>query len=628
MRALDVPSVIAGEAVSGSTEERWADMVAIASVIHNRAQQLGVPPQDVIANQNEFNIYGQRMPPGTTGLVDMANEAMAYVEENGPVHRATFYATPAAVDNLPNGLSFETETTGHRYFSDPQNRAIYTASGLQTPNSFAYATNPQNVPTPGVRPSDDALGGWTEMAAAPPVQSPMGSVQAKGLFAGTAPLEASATARPMMDLTATADIGTTPGMQAGTSVRGMPDPASVSSRIGLAEPGFDMSRFDGNAPTVAEGFDHGRFGPAPVASIDPSRFGQPQIDVATNTQSFMETPQVPAALGNFPDAMAAQRGPTRGLFSAEMQARQGEVERQLQNPARLAPMTGLKTAYAEEPAQAPAESAIAQQMPSLSVPASGHLAGNAPLEANATVPSIPGAMTPAQIGAYQQMAASAPNITNLSGTTAIFDDGSGYPVATQQVAQAQDVQQNVEAAPALDTISVPDQPSIAADIEGPATMPANVQQQRTAAKQVTPAATQTSAKRGFWDSLMSPQTAIGATVGSLALGPVGGLFGALAGQQVAQNPGLFSGGEPMAINNIGSGSDAVFSVWSGGQPPGTQATASDGQQVTSLSGGRVAITGKTGAVTVFDSSGKAMGYFGSDLGGDTDQDAEGGGLFG
>ncbi|MBX9455828.1 MAG: hypothetical protein KL863_07360 [Rhizobium sp.] len=160
-------------------------------------------------------------------------------------------------------------------------------------------------------------------------------------------------------------------------------------------------------------------------------------------------------------------------------------------------------------------------------------------------------------------------------------------------------------------------------------MPANVQQQRTAAKQVTPAATQTSAKRGFWDSLMSPQTAIGATVGGLALGPVGGLFGALAGQQVAQNPGLFSGGEPMAINDIGSGSDAVFSVWSGGQPPGTQATASDGQQVTSLSGGRIAITGKTGAVTVFDSSGKAMGYFGSDLGSDTDQDAEGGGgLFG
>ncbi|MBX9455827.1 MAG: hypothetical protein KL863_07365 [Rhizobium sp.] len=326
--------MIAGEAVSGTPAQRISDMRAIASVIANRAALLGVTPEQVVANTNEFNAYDRALPPGVgEDLVAMAQEQIDYVAENGPVNdRITFYATPNAVDNLPGGLSYETETTGHQYFSDPQMRSIGTSEGYVQPDRYAYARNPENIPAPGARPAEDAPGGWTEMAAAPSVKSPMGSVQAKGLFAGTAPLEASATARPMMDLPATADLGMTPSLDAGTAVRGMPDPASVSSRMGLADPDFDTSRFDGNAPTVAEGFDQGRFGAKPEMAFDPSRFGQPQIDAATNTQSFTGMRQAPADLGNFPDAMAAQRGPTSGVLSAEMQAIQGDVERQTSGP--------------------------------------------------------------------------------------------------------------------------------------------------------------------------------------------------------------------------------------------------------------------------------------------------------
>ena len=122
-RARTVAEVIAGEAVSGTEEQRIADMRAIASVIANRAALLGVTPEQVVSNTNEFNAYNRSLPPGVgQQLIDMAQEQVDYVAENGPVNNATFYATPNAVDNLPNGLSYEDATTGHQYFSDPQNR--------------------------------------------------------------------------------------------------------------------------------------------------------------------------------------------------------------------------------------------------------------------------------------------------------------------------------------------------------------------------------------------------------------------------------------------------------------------------------------------------------------------------
>lgn len=160
VKALTTAQVIAGEAVSGSYEDRWNDMVNIASVIANRAALLGVTPEQVVSTTQQFNAYNKQMPPGTASLTDMAQQAMDYVAVNGPVNDATFYATPAATKNLPKGLSFETETTGHQYFSDPKMRSIKTSLGDVKPDQFAYAKMVENAPTPQAAPTvESAMAG-------------------------------------------------------------------------------------------------------------------------------------------------------------------------------------------------------------------------------------------------------------------------------------------------------------------------------------------------------------------------------------------------------------------------------------------------------------------------------------
>lgn len=132
-KARTVEDVILGEAVSGSPAKRYADMKAIASVIANRARALGVSPEEVVSVRREFNAYGKRLPAGVTAYRDLARQAINEVAQNGPVHGATFYATPSASRNLPKGLKRETSTTGHVYYSDPQNRAIGTSLGYRQP---------------------------------------------------------------------------------------------------------------------------------------------------------------------------------------------------------------------------------------------------------------------------------------------------------------------------------------------------------------------------------------------------------------------------------------------------------------------------------------------------------------
>ncbi len=163
MKANNVNSVIAGEAVSGTPEERWNDMLHIASVIVNRANALGVSVEDVVSavdknGNKQFDAYGKAMPAGTTALVDMAKEAMAEVQANGPVTSATFYATPEAVDGLPKGVEMEAETTGHQYFTDPLNRNILTAQGYKTPDVSAITSQVPDV-GPGLVAGDPQSGG-------------------------------------------------------------------------------------------------------------------------------------------------------------------------------------------------------------------------------------------------------------------------------------------------------------------------------------------------------------------------------------------------------------------------------------------------------------------------------------
>ena len=160
-KAQSVEDVVLGEAKAGN----YADMVAIASVIENRSRQLGVTYEQVVQNQDEFNAYNKALPPGVNQFRDMARKAIEQVQTQGPVHRATFYATPSATKGLPKGLSYVTETAGHKFFEDPQNRAIGTAIGYVRPSAepLNVAGQPANTlydvanpPTPEARPDPNA----------------------------------------------------------------------------------------------------------------------------------------------------------------------------------------------------------------------------------------------------------------------------------------------------------------------------------------------------------------------------------------------------------------------------------------------------------------------------------------
>ena len=130
-----VIDTILAEAGGSTPAERLEDMKAIASVILNRSVQLGKPLEDIISVPSEFNAYGKAFPPGVEKYRALAEQALKEVQENGPVHDATFYATPKAAHRLPDGLQAETETAGHQFFSDPERRSIRTAQGFVQPDA-------------------------------------------------------------------------------------------------------------------------------------------------------------------------------------------------------------------------------------------------------------------------------------------------------------------------------------------------------------------------------------------------------------------------------------------------------------------------------------------------------------
>ncbi|MBW3099198.1 cell wall hydrolase [Pseudohoeflea coraliihabitans] len=149
--ANTVADVVLGEAVSGNRDERYEDMLHIASVISNRSLSLGITPQQVVANRNEFNAYGKKLPSGVERYRSLAEKALNQVATVGPVTDAKFYATPKAQHNLPPGLVQVTSTKGHNYFVDPLNRAVGTAIGYIQPSTVNLATG-VGVPTPVARP--------------------------------------------------------------------------------------------------------------------------------------------------------------------------------------------------------------------------------------------------------------------------------------------------------------------------------------------------------------------------------------------------------------------------------------------------------------------------------------------
>lgn len=160
--ARTVEDVLLGEGVHGTEEERFADFLGIASVIHNRAALHGVTPDQIISARRQFDAYGRALPAGVEKYRALAKEAWNDVQLNGAVNAATYYATPSAVDSLPSGLEPVTSTTGHRYFIDPKFRPIRTAIGVKPANptvaqELLSGVEEMNTPIPDMRPVDEGL---------------------------------------------------------------------------------------------------------------------------------------------------------------------------------------------------------------------------------------------------------------------------------------------------------------------------------------------------------------------------------------------------------------------------------------------------------------------------------------
>lgn len=495
------------------------------------------------------------------------------------------------------------------------------------------------------------MNSWAPVAAAEPVSSPLGSVQATGLLAGT------------------------PALDASTAVRGLPEIAPAISQAdidrtffnatgqGQIDPSFTEGLMAPNNPVVPTAVESTTFTPGATeqaTDIASSRFSTPAttsrigqtpamdmarmpglLDVATNTQSFMDQPSAPADLGNMPDAYAAQRGPSTGLLSADFQALQGNTERQVQDPSTWAPAVQSHTAM-------------------MNVPAAGLLAANAPLEAQATVPSIqqttvtqpaidntvtgsttPGLLSPSSIAtANVPMSFTAPTgiIPGQPVQQNAFVDS--FPAAvTNNTIEAAPV--NEVPAPALEAVQIAEQPAVVdqnAVVEGPATTPALEQQQAavtptdTVPSTVSKPATQ---NKGLLSGLLSKETALGGLLGGLALGPAGGVLGALAGQQVARSGGLGSmlGGNSFSAptTQMPGGISNIASIYGGSQAPGTYAVANNGATITAQPGGWSTYENKYGVVEAIGPDGKISSYFGGNANPtdpNTETSTNSGGLFG
>lgn len=521
-RASTVVDVMLGEAGGRTPQQRYNDLLHVASVMVNRANLLGVPIEDVALN-NQFNAYGQRLPAGVESYRTLAEQALTQVLEQGPVTDATFYATPVAVDNLPGGLAYTTETDSHRYFTDPHMRAIYTNDGYLTPQTPELA----NAPTPEAAPRwETAVPGAVERAALADVPSGL-------LGPSVTPSQGYGQLAETM--------GETPSLNLAGA---MPSGELSAPAGGLLNPAVSEDRFASAAP-VAQGLDSLRGGL-----------------LASNTAMGAPDP------ARFADAQVAQGmdGLRSGLLS-----------------------------YAENAAPAPAQTAIETVSPS----------------APAAAPSL--------ADSYGQLAQSLDqaNVLGLSGQK-LYDPNAPMGELQQtgllsSLPTQQPAPQTVQQQPAQEMGDYQDQH---VSVAGPASPTVETQQGPTPPAEVGsfPSAPQTTGQKA---KSIAGRVA-GSLLGSAALGPVGGLLGGMLGNEIASGKGLFSGQGPQSIggllsslgasvNNIGQGARQSYSVWGGGNPIGTQATATDGSRITQLGGGLLARTDANGVTTTFNDRGNIVG---------------------
>lgn len=308
-RARSVVDVILGEAVSGTPQQRYQDMVAIASAMVNRANKLGVPLEDVVSVRSEFNAYGRSLPAGVDRYRDLAERALTDVLTNGPVHPGSFYATPAAKGNLPKGLSEVTRTTGHVYFEDPHDRSIRTAQGFRSPVAQAYSVVPQPRPEPE---AFAALLGPVE----PSFAAPVGGVERGSMLGPVDPARSSMElpGSPAIEVPAQSAFPSSPAFDSGRFAAGpvANGRSDLAKGLTASTPAFDMGRFGPQiaTPTAPSSFDVGRFAEtAPVA--------QGYEGLLSAMQPAFDTARFGAVAGPTP-ADPTRAGLQRGLLDQQL----------------------------------------------------------------------------------------------------------------------------------------------------------------------------------------------------------------------------------------------------------------------------------------------------------------------
>lgn len=322
--------VIASEISYRSPETSWADALAIASVVSNRALALGVTPQQVVGTTQEFNAYGSAMPAGAK--IDLAQRAIDDVAKFGPTTAATFYAMPRAIDNLPPTKEFDMAVDGgHMYFTEPTGGAIKTSVGYRAPVDIATVNaaaaqrktyemalvdeDNAGMPTPGMRPGTlnisqnpallagmplsqvdpnistgvpalTALMGLPENAVAQQFQSaaaPVASQQDLAAAASRFGEDPQAIISSPADLRAALSRMNTPASNPFDITQAMND--AIAQSVSASPPSFDDSRMADNAPLSEADKALQEAMKSSAANAVTDRFGTPAGPVTRTVQT-------------------------------------------------------------------------------------------------------------------------------------------------------------------------------------------------------------------------------------------------------------------------------------------------------------------------------------------------------
>lgn len=578
-----------------------------------------------------------------------------------------------AVSNLSNGIlgkyatdphyeakvskianKYGDEAQANNISQDPLQAALsqpYTANGLT--NGVTALTSgilgPEAVTSQSVAPTgvDAAFGANGLLSGNPQTFAGLLSTPAQNNFGDLA--SAGPVSAPM-DVSALGQLKATTQTPASASVGllGVAPSAENWGGLGLdaaakATPAsFDTSRF-GDVQPSTDNFDTARFADPAPQSFDAARFGTPDA-----VQQAMATPQAinPSmpSMNSFSELAAA--GPVSapaqgGLLSAGFQSVADQANQNLASMQAQPSYTAATNSYqpgttqnnnsfsslasagqfgayeaqrvadAAKDMQAVVNSRIESgYQPTAAVPA-GIQAINAVAPASSSLFSgaTLGSLSAPLTSSLPTGLLSQPAVTGLAAQYQSFTPDDVAQPETSTVNIASDPAVAMPAMPAMETVSVPDQPSVA----GPVNTPAVAQQAAVNTVAAFPSAPK---KTGLLGGMINPSTAVGGLLGGLTAGPFGGLLGSLIGSQVAKNGGLTGllGGAPMSINNIGAGLANTSSVY-GGAPAGTQANTSNGGTVTSMGGGWTAYTSPNGVVSTEGPNNTHASYFGGPLGG-------------